>query len=120
MKHLLKAIEEFKPIVVKSTLNEKGNLEIIQEFINPRDFVICKDNEITFKIQDGVISENGVNGIQAVDLIRFTLELIKSLNNEFSCRENSITITKLEEAINSQENRTLNRIIRNVESKNII
>lgn len=118
MKHLQNAIKDFKPCVIKHGLNEKGYLEIIKEFINVSDFIKLNSNEITFKIQDGVISENGVNGLQAIDLIKFSLELIKSLNQEFSCRENSLTITKLEEAIQSQESRTTNRIFRNVEGTN--
>lgn len=119
MKHLKNAMKDFKPCLVKQNVNEKGNLEIIKEFIDFSEFVSLNSNEITFKIQDGVISENGINGIQAVDLIKFTLELIKSLNNDFSCRENSLTITKLEEAIQAQESRTTNRIFRNVEGKNL-
>lgn len=116
MIYLEKALKNFKPVVVKHTTNENGNLEIIQEFINPKDFVKLENNNINFQIQDGLISEVGVNGIQASDLIRYSLELIKALNESFPCRENSITITKLEEAINAQNIRTIDRINRNVES----
>lgn len=121
MMHLQKALANFKPVVIKQTVNETGNLEIIQEFTDPNKFVnISGNNEITFKIQDGVISENGINGIQASDLIEYTLELIKSLNNEFPCRENSLTITKLEESLFFQKARTIERIKRNVEGKNLV
>jgi len=112
---LEKALKNFKPVVIKHTKNENGNLEVIQEFTNPKDFVKLENNNISFQIQDGVINEVGVNGIQASDLIRYSLELIKALNESFPCRENSITITKLEEAINAQNMRTIDRINRNVE-----
>ena len=117
MIHLEKALENFRQLVFKHTTNDIGNLEITGEFINPSKFVHIEGNKISFQIPDGVISENGINGIQASDLIRYCLELIKSLNNNFPCRENSITITKLEEAINAQDMRTVDRIKRNIEGK---
>ena len=40
---------------------------------------------------------------------------LKTLNQDVSCRENSITITKIEEAIMYQEKRTRDRLTRNVE-----
>lgn len=117
MKHLNKALENFTFSTVKQRLNENGNLEIISEFRKTSDFIEINGNKITFTIQDGVISENGINGIQARDLLVYSLELIKSLNEEFSSRENALTITKLEEAIAFQDLRTINRIKRNVEGK---
>lgn len=119
MKHLQKALDNFHALLVKQTINNDGNLEIITEYKKGSEFVKIQGNKITFTIQDGVISENGVNGVQASDMIRYSLQLIKSLNDEFPCRENSITITKLEEALASQENRTKDRIQRSVEGRNI-
>lgn len=83
------------------------------------DFISVEGNELKIKIQDGVIPENGVNGVQVTDLLEYVNEVYKSLNNSFSCRENSLTITKIEEAINWQYARTRNRKKRNVEGKNI-
>lgn len=117
MIHLEKALENFRPVVIKHIVNDTGNLEIITEFTNPNKFVSIENNKISFQIQDGVINEAGVNGIQVSDILRYSLELIKSLNNAIPCRENSITITKLEEAINAQDMRTIDRIKRNVEGK---
>lgn len=117
IKHLQEAKENFKQVLTSYKFNEKGNLEIVNEYAKADDFIQIEGNKITFTIQDGVISENGVNGIQASDLIGYSLELIKSVNNAFSCRENSITITKLEEALNAQNNKVIDRIKRNVESQ---
>ena len=105
MKHLQNALKAL----------ENKQLHQNKSFI---DFVSVENNVLTIKIQDGVISENGVNGIQATDLLEYVNELFKSLNSDFPCRENSLTITKIEEGIHWQEARTKDRIKRNVEGKN--
>lgn len=55
-------------------------------------------NEITFKIQNGGIRENGLNGCQVDMLIYLARVIISGLNQKFPCRENSCAITKLDEA----------------------
>lgn len=77
-----------------------------------------KGNKLTFTIQDGPIKECGVNGIQVTDILEYCKELYKSLNKDFPCRENTLTITKIEEAIHWQEARTKDRESRNVEGFN--
>ncbi len=74
---------------------------------------------LVFKIQDGPIKEYGLNGCQVSDIIEIATDIIRQLNELYPCRENAITITKLEEALMWQEKRTQDRIIRNVEGKNI-
>lgn len=54
--------------------------------------------ELTAKLQLGPIGEVGVNGCQVDDIIAFAREFITGLNKDFPCRENSLVITKLEEA----------------------
>lgn len=84
-----------------------------------RSKYIAVDNEsLHFTIQDGPIKEVGVNGLQATDLLNFTKELFKSLNKDFPCRENALTITKIEEAIHWQDARTRDRESRKVEGYN--
>lgn len=73
---------------------------------------------VTFTIQSAPVSEVGVNGIQAQGMLEYVKELFVSLNSVFPCRENSLTITKIEEAIHWQEARTRDREKRNVEGKN--
>ena len=72
---------------------------------------------VSFTIQSDPISEVGVNGLQAVDMIRYVKCLFQSLNEAIPCRENSLTITKLEEAILWQNERTRYRTLRGVEGK---
>jgi len=73
---------------------------------------------ICFTIQSDPISEVGVNGVQATDMLHYVKCLFESLNESFPCRENALTITKIEEALHWQEARTKNRIARKVEGKN--
>ena len=98
MKHLSKASYELFMATSKN-----GNLDSDG---NQKYHGVTKENVVTFKIQDGPIKEVGVNGIQAVDLLFFCKELFVSLNASFPCRENSLTITKIEEAIHWQDART--------------
>ena len=66
--------------------------------------------------QKGPIKENGVNGCHNEDLIAIVIDRLQSLNQgDFACRENSIAITKLEEALLWLNKRTQDRIARNVE-----
>ena len=69
--------------------------------------------------QDGVIPEVGVNGCQVEDVIEVVLERLQSLNEAFPCRENSITITKLQEAAMWQRERTRERQARGVEGQHV-
>jgi hypothetical protein len=70
------------------------------------------------KIQDGPIKEVGLNGVQIDDIIVFAREFIEELNKIFPCRENSIAITKLQEAEFWLDARKKDREKRGVEGEN--
>ena len=53
-----------------------------------------------------------------MDLISVAKHMLEYLNAKFPCRENAMTITKLDEALMWQEARTTNRIKRGVEGQN--
>lgn len=74
---------------------------------------------VKFTIQSDPISEVGVNGVQALDILEYTKCLFQSLNDVFPCRENALTITKIEEAVHWQHARTRDRQNRNVEGQNL-
>lgn len=73
---------------------------------------------VKFTIQSDPISEVGVNGVQALDMLKYVKCLFESLNEAFPCRENALTITKIEEAIHWQDARTKDRERRKVEGQN--
>lgn len=77
-----------------------------------------KDNAITFKIQSGPVKEFGHNGCQVDSLVEVATVIIHGLNKKFPCRENSLAITKLEEAKMWLDKRTQDRVIRGVEGTN--
>lgn len=76
-------------------------------------------NSLSFTLQNGPIKEVGVNGCQVSDVIAVAKHIIEELNKKFPCRENSMTITKLDEALMWQDKRTKDRELRNVEGLSI-
>lgn len=82
------------------------------------DFIDVNGSTVHFTVQDGPINDAGINGVQVTEILIFVKEVYKSLNNAFPCRENSITITKIEEAIHWQDARTKDRESRGVEGQN--
>lgn len=73
------------------------------------------ENVISFKIQNGPVKEVGVNGCQIDTIIEAAKLIIDGLNKNFSCRENSLAITKLDESLMWLRERTRNREKRDVE-----
>lgn len=72
-------------------------------------------------LQEGPIKECGVNGVANEDLIAMVIERLKCFqNSEYSCRENEMAITKLEESLLWLRKRTMDREARGVEGTNIV
>lgn len=85
------------------------------------DHPLCIDHDkdmISFKMMTKPASEGG-RGCQFTDLIEVALHQLKYLNGKFPCRESSITITKLQEALMWQEQRTKDRLSRAVEGRDV-
>ena len=111
---ILKRYEEVKSMGMNKEIFE----EIIKELYTDNIKIDPKKSEIWFKIQDGPINEVGYNGVQ-IDMIgKIWLRILQEFNKKFPCRENSLSITKIEEALHWQEARTKNRIDRKVEGYN--
>lgn len=73
---------------------------------------------VKFTIQSDPISEVGVNGLQAVDMLEYVKCLFESLNEAFPCIENEYTINDLKSALAWQDARTKDRERRKVEGTN--
>lgn len=121
MEFLREAMDNFHQIIVENETEQTELLKLTHSYVKPDDFIKLNYDEhsITFKVQNGTIPENGINGLQVSDLIAYSLELIKALNKSYPCRENSLTITKLEEALHWQQHRTVERIKQGIEGKNM-
>jgi hypothetical protein len=74
--------------------------------------------QVTFQLQDGPIKEVGINGIQIDEVIEWAKAVIEGFNTRFPCRENSMIITKLDEALLWSVKRRLDREKRGVEGQN--
>lgn len=97
-----------------------NRVKMLDEFINIDNIEDVKGIApvVKFTIQSDPISEVGINGVQAQDMLEYVKCLFQSLNDVFPCRENALTITKIEEAIHWQEARTKDRLNRLVEGYN--
>ena len=76
-------------------------------------------NSLDIHFQEGPIKEHGVNGITQEALLAITIDRLRSFQaGSFSCRENAIVLTHIEEALMWLQRRTVARIKRGVEGTN--
>lgn len=103
--------------------NESGAMDYkwFEKDVRPHNFIYVRNdvNSLSFTIQKGPIKEVGKNGCQVVDVIAVAKHIIEQLNAKFPCRENSMTITHLDEALMWQEKRTKDRETRQVEGTSV-
>lgn len=90
----------------------------------PSLFVVDDNTDKTHMLdlyfQEGPIQKNGVNGVQNEDLIAMVICRLEHFQqSDFSCRENALAITKLEEALLWLRKRTMGREKRGVEGTHI-
>jgi hypothetical protein len=90
-----------------------------EETIRPSHFIYVRHdkNSLAFTIQNGPVKEVGVNGCQVDTIVEAAKVMLEGLNRQFPCRENSLAITKLEEALHWLEARRRNREARGVEGR---
>jgi hypothetical protein len=79
------------------------------------EFIHVEDDRVTFIGQGGPIKEVGVNGCQIDDIIEFAKDVLTVFNQRVPCRETSMIITKLDEALLWSMKRKVDREKRNVE-----
>lgn len=116
----LKGVEQvagFKVVVMDELrekypekFNESGAMDWqwFEAEIRPNAFVYVRHdkNSISFTLQNGPIKEHGINGCQVGTMIAVAKLIIERLNLKDPCRENAMTITKLDEALMWLEKRT--------------
>ena len=89
-----------------------------------RDYSSPDDKEGTQRFQKVIFYEMHLdgsyeNGTTLEEMLRVSIERLTDLNGRFGCRENSLAITKMEEALMWLDKRTENRQDRGVEGKHI-
>jgi len=74
-----------------------------------------------FRFQDGPIKEVGPNGISDEALLAILIDRLQGFQRgQYSCRENALALTKMEEAMHWLHHRTLQREMRGVEGTNAL
>lgn len=92
-----------------STFEVTRKLDANTEF-NPETDLLAR-----IHFQEGPIKEKGVNGINNEDAIVMVIRRLQGFQDSpFSCRENAMAITKLEEALMWLRKRTIGREKREV------
>lgn len=95
--------------------NAPHHFEVYADKGQPAPYLVGKVD-----FQNGAIKEAGVNGVMGEDLIAMVICRLEYFNqSEFSCRENSMAITKLEEALLWLRKRTMGREQRGVEGTHV-
>lgn len=70
----------------------------------------------SISFQNGPINENGINGLTQEVLLAIVADRLRSFQaGSYSCRENALALTKIEEAQHWLHSRTLARMQRGVE-----
>jgi hypothetical protein len=80
-----------------------------------KPFITITDESVTFIGQGGPIKEVGINGCQIDDIIEFAKDVLEVFNKRVPCRETSMMITKLDEALLWSIKRKIDREKRQVE-----
>lgn len=79
------------------------------------------ETSVDILFQNGPIPENGTNGVTQEVLIAIVCDRLRSFQKgPYSCRENAIALTKLEEAQMWLQQRTRERMARNVEGTHAV
>lgn len=112
--------QKYTTVLATDELRFNANHEYIVTAAPAEGEEIGLDNPYAkVKFQEGPIKECGVNGCHNEDLLAIVIDRLQHLNQgQFACRENSIAITKLEEALMWLRKRTDDRVKRGVEGTN--
>lgn len=87
-------------------LNFKGNLETGSPEFQEIHFYELAEDGVSY-----------INGTTVEEMLKISLLRLKDLNSRFPSRENSLAVTKIEEALHWLNARTQDRIERGVEGK---
>jgi len=88
--------------------------QVIQ-FIEKEVSTLKNESDPTFSATQLVTVNDGTTNEEVIEVL---IDRLNYLNGKFPCRENSLAITKLEEALMWLNKRTADRLKRGVEGKN--
>ena len=97
------------------SFNAPHYFEVVRKLDANTEFNPETDLLARIHFQEGPIKEKGVNGINNEDVIVMVIRRLQGFQDSpFSCRENAMAITKLEEALLWLRKRTMGRESRGV------
>ena len=95
--------------------NAPHTFEVVRKLDANTEFNPETDLLAKIHFQEGPIKENGVNGVANEDLLVMVIRRLQGFQDSpYSCRENAMAITKLEEALLWLRKRTIGREKREV------
>lgn len=95
--------------------NAPHTFEVVRKLDANTEFNPETDLLAKIHFQEGPIKENGVNGVANEDLLVMVIRRLQGFQDSpYSCRENAMAITKLEEALMWLRKRTIGREKREV------
>lgn len=101
--------------------NAPHNFKVVRKLDANTEFNPETDLLAKIHFQEGPIKECGVNGVANEDLLVMVIRRLQGFqDSSFSCRENAMAITKLEEALLWLRKRTMGRENRGVEGTNAV
>lgn len=101
--------------------NAPHTFEVVRKLDANTEFNPATDLLAKIHFQEGPIKENGVNGVANEDLLVMVIRRLQGFQDSpYSCRENAMAITKLEEALLWLRKRTMGRENRGVEGTNAV
>jgi hypothetical protein len=106
----MKGLTEIRGEMVKEILSPVDNFDQLAPIRVNHD-----RNEITFRIQNGPVKENGKNGCQLDSMIAVAMHMITKLNEKYPHPNNDNAIGFLGKALNELDIRTKDREDRGVE-----
>ena len=71
------------------------------------------------QFQDGPVPANGINGITNESLLAIVIHRTKVLDKKFGCNENKMAIEHMQKALDLFTERTMGRMERGVEGKEV-
>ena len=100
--------------VMSLVASQKPNEYYLANFKSEADNSIMHQKVAFYEMGEGDSFENGTT---LEEMLRVSIERLTDLNGRFGCRENSIAITKMQEALMWLNQRTAERKARGVEGQ---
>lgn len=93
--------------------NKKSNEYALLNFKSDEDGTMRFQPVVFYEMSEDTFE----NGTTLEEMLRVSIERLQDLNSRFACRENSLAITKMQEALMWLNARTEDRKARGVEGK---